>query len=86
MNTIIIFDEMHSLHQPQINNHLKTGMKISVIIWWLTSNTLAIDVYYYEVMCQNLYMVQMLVKAHSEISYRHDHQIVYLHKTGSKLL
>jgi len=38
-------------------------MKISVIIWWLTSNTLAIDVYYYEVMCQNLYMVQMLVKA-----------------------
>jgi len=47
MNTIIIsYDKIHSLHQPQINNHLKTGMKISVIIWWVTSNTLPTDVYY----------------------------------------
>ena len=37
---------------------------------------------YYEVICQNLYMVQMLVKAGSEVSYCHDHQIGYMYKTN----
>jgi hypothetical protein len=43
---------------------------------------MAIAVCYYEVMRQNLYVVKMLVKAHSVLSYSHDDQIGYMHKTN----
>ena len=46
---------MHSLHKPQINHQLKAGKKIFVIIWWLTSNILEINVCYYEVMSKSVH-------------------------------
>jgi hypothetical protein len=69
---------MRSLHKPQINYHLKTGMEIchhpTGNIQHIGKSFLLLRI------CQNLYAVQMLVKKHSEISFHHDHQIRYTYK------